>query len=36
MIETRIDSVVPLNDVIHGFCAARGAGTAIMELKLSQ
>ena len=34
--ETRIQSVVQLHDLLQGFCAGRGAGTAIMELKLAQ
>ena len=36
MIDTRIKSVVKLHNVLHGFFAGRGMGTAIMELKLAQ
>ena len=28
--------VIPLHDCLHGFCAYRGTGTAIIELKLAQ
>ena len=31
---TPIKSVVQFHDVLHGFCAGRRAGDAIMELKL--
>ena len=36
VIDTRIMSVVQLYGVLHGFCAGRGTGTAVMELKLEQ
>ena len=36
VIDTRIKSVVQFHDVLHWFCAGRGAGTAIMELKVAQ
>ena len=36
LIDTQIKTVVQFHDVLHGFCAGRGAGTAIMELKLVQ
>ena len=35
-IDTRIKSVVQFHNVLQGFCAGRGAETAIMELKLVQ
>ena len=31
-----IKRVVKFHDVMYGFCAGRGKGTAIMELKLAQ
>ena len=33
VIDTLIKSVVQFHDVLHGFCAGRWAGTAILELK---
>ena len=36
MIDTRIKKLVTLHKLLHGFCAGRGTGTAIMELKLAQ
>ena len=36
VIDYRIKTVVQFYDVLHGFCAVRGAGTAIMELKIAQ
>ena len=36
MIDTRIKSVVQLHNVLYGYRAGRGRGTAIMELKLVQ
>ena len=36
MIDTRIKSVFKLHNVLHGFFAGRGMGTASMELKLAQ
>ena len=36
MINTRIKTVVQFHNVLHGFCAGRAAGIAIMELKLAQ
>ena len=36
MIYTRINYAVQFQDVLHGFCAGRWTGTAIMELKLEQ
>ena len=36
VIHTQIISVVQFHDILHGFCAGRGAETAIIELKLSQ
>ena len=35
VIDTRIKSVVQFHNVLQGFCAGRGAETAIMELKLA-
>ena len=34
MIYNHIKTVVQFHDFLHGFCAGRGAGTAIMELKI--
>ena len=36
LIDTRIKTVVQFHDVLHGFCAGRGTGTTITELKISQ
>ena len=36
VINTWIKSVVKFHDALHGFCAGRGTGTAIMELKIEQ
>ena len=36
MINTWIKTVLQFHDVLHGFFAGRGKGTAIMELKISQ
>ena len=36
VIDNRINLVVQFHDVLHGFCAGRGTGTTIMELKLAQ
>ena len=36
MIDARIKKSVTLHEVLHGFCAGRGTGTAIMEMKLPQ
>ena len=36
VIDTRINTVVQFHDVLHGFCAGRGTGTSIMELKITQ
>ena len=36
VIDTWIRTVVKFNDVLHGFCARRGTGTTIMEIKLMQ
>ena len=36
IIDTRIKMSVIFHDVLHGFCACRGTGTAIIELKMSQ
>ena len=36
IIYTRIKKVVTFHDVLHKFCASRGTGTAIMELKMAQ
>ena len=35
MIDTCIKKVVQFQDVLHIFCAGRGTGTAIMELKIA-
>ena len=36
VIDTLVKSEVQFHDVLHGFHAGRGTGTAIMELKTSQ
>ena len=36
IIYTHINMAVMFNDVLHGFCACRGTGTANTELKMSQ
>ena len=36
VIDNHIKSVVQFYNVLHGFYAGRGTGTAIMELKLAQ
>ena len=36
VIDTQIKTVVQFHTVLHGFCASRGVGTKIMELKLAQ
>ena len=36
VIDTQIKSVVQVHNVLHKFCARRGRGTAIMELKVAQ
>ena len=36
VIDTCIKTVVQFHDVLHRFCAERGTGTIIMELKLAQ
>ena len=36
VIDTRIKTVVQFHNVLHGFCACRERGAAIMELKLAQ
>ena len=36
MIYIWIKTVLQFHDVLHGFFAGRGKGTAIMELKISQ
>ena len=36
LIYTRIKTVVQLHDLLHRFCARRGKGTSIMELKIAQ
>ena len=36
VIHTQIISVLQFHDILHGFCAGRGAGTDIMGLKLAQ
>ena len=34
--DTRIKSVVQFYDFLHGFLSGRGAGAAIMDIKLAQ
>ena len=36
IIDTRIKMVVKFHDVLNIFCASRGTGMAIMELKMAQ
>ena len=36
LIDTRLCTSLHMHDVLHGFRAGRGTGTAIMELKLNQ
>ena len=36
IIYTHINMAVMFNDVLHGFCACRGTGTANTELKMAQ
>ena len=36
VISTQVKMVVQFHDVLHGFCARRGTGVAIMELKMAQ
>ena len=36
VIDTRVKTVVQFHNFLHGFCAGRGAETAIIELKLAQ
>ena len=36
VINNQIKSVIQFHNVLHGFCAGRGAGNAIMDLKLVQ
>ena len=36
IIDARIKKAVTFHDVLHKFCAGKGTGTAIMELKLTQ
>ena len=36
VIDTQIRTVVQFHNVLHGFCACRERGAAIMELKLAQ
>ena len=36
LIYTSINNLVTLHDFLHGFCAGRVTGTAIMELNLAQ
>ena len=36
VIDNQIKSVVQFYNVLHGFYAGRGTGTAIVELKISQ
>ena len=34
IIYTQVNISVKFQDILHGFCAKRGTGTAIMELKM--
>ena len=36
IIDTHINMAVMFHDVRHGFCACRGTGAAIIELKMAQ
>ena len=36
LIYTRLHTILLLHDVLYGFRYRRGAGTALVELKLSQ
>ena len=36
VISTWVKMAVQFHDVLHGFCARRGMGVAIMELKMAQ
>ena len=36
VIDTRIKTVVNFHDVFHRFCAGRGMGTTVLELKTTQ
>ena len=36
VIDTHIKTVVQFHNVLHEFCARKGMGTTIMELKLAQ
>ena len=36
IIDNRLRASIRLHDILHGFCAGRGTGTAILEMKLMQ
>ena len=36
IIDTRIKKAMTFHDALHGFCAGRGTGTTITQLKLTQ
>ena len=36
IVDTRKKMVMKFHGVLHGFCASRGTGTAIIDLKMAQ